>query len=121
MPDFDELGAGLRSFASVHDASLRGAVDLMIWQETLLRRADFFAAAIAVERNGYRIRWDRAEQWAETAVGATSQFKVLKLAAWIATDPLGLNGFGHAHRRAAVDAFAAALGVTSLSAEASDA
>ncbi len=111
MPDFDELSAGLRRDAADRGNREQAAVDLIIWHETFLRRPDFFAAAVGVRGGAYYVSWDRARRFAEHAAGvSSSQRTVLELAAWIATDPLGLSRLGYMHTYKAAEALAAALG-----------
>lgn len=111
MPDFEELTEGLRREAAGHDDRERAAVELLIWHETFMRRRDFFEAAVAIRGDAYYVSWDRARRFAEHAPGVSaSQRTVLDLAAWIATDPLGLSRLGHVHGYKAAEALASALG-----------
>lgn len=110
MPDFEELAEGLRREAAGHDDRERAAAELLIWHETFMRRRDFFEAAVAIRGDAYYVSWDRARRFAEHAPGvSTSQRTVLELAAWIATDPLGLSRLGHVHGYKAAEALASAL------------
>lgn len=112
MPDFPALAAGLRRWAAAQDDRVRAAVEFLIWHESWLRRPDFYRAAVGKQGDSYYLRWDRALSFAETAKGAASSMNaVLRYAAWVAQDPFGLNGFGKAHRQAAIDTLAAALDV----------
>ena len=112
MPDFEELAAGLRRGAGAGGDRERAAVELLIWHETFMRRRDFFEAAIGIQGDAYRISWARARRFAEHATGvSTSQRTVLELAAWIATDPLGLSRLGYMHTYRAAEALAASLGL----------
>lgn len=112
MPDFPELVAGLRRWTANHDDRVRAAVELLIWEETMLRRADFFTAAIGVTGGDYYIRWLHALSYADVDNhGDEPALTVLRLAIWIAKDPFSLSQFGRPYRQAAVDTFAAALGV----------
>jgi hypothetical protein len=111
MPDFDELAAGLRRKAASRNDRERAAVELLIWHETFLRRRDFFEAAVGIAGDDYYVSWSRAARFAEHANGvSSSQRTVLNLAAWIATDPLGLSRLGHMHAYKAAEALAHALG-----------
>lgn len=111
MPDFEELAAGLRRGAASRDDRERAAVELLIWHETFLRRRDFFEAAVGIQGDAYHVSWDRARRFAERGAGvSSSQRTVLELAAWIATDPLGLSRLGYIHTYKAAAALARALG-----------
>ena len=111
MPDFDEIAAGLRRGTANRDERERAAVELLIWHETFLRRRDFFEAAVGIRGDDYHVSWDRARRFAEHANGvSSSQRTVLELAAWIASDPLGLSRLGHIHTYKAAEAVAHALG-----------
>ena len=111
MPDFEELAAGLRRRAASRNDRERAAVDLLIWHETFLRRRDFFEAAVGIQGDDYYVSWGRAARFAEHAAGvSSSQRTVLELAAWIASDPLGLSRLGHIHTYKAAEALADALG-----------
>jgi hypothetical protein len=109
--DFDSLTAGLRRGAAGRDDRERAAVELLIWHAAFLRRRDFFEAAVGIQGDAYYVSWDRVRRFAEHAAGvSTSQRTVLELAAWIASDPLGLSRLGHVHAYKAAEALAAALG-----------
>jgi hypothetical protein len=111
MPDFEELAAGLRRGAANRDDRERAAVELLAWHETFLRRRDFFEAAVGIRGDAYYVSWDRARRFAEHGAGvSSSQRTVLELAAWIASDPLGLSRLGYMHTYKAAEALASALG-----------
>lgn len=110
MPDFEELAGGLRRGAANRDRE-SAAVELLIWHATFLRRRDFCDEAIWIQGDACHVSWDRARRFAEHATGvSSSQRTVLELAAWIASDPLGLSRLGYMHTYKAAEALAAALG-----------
>lgn len=110
--DHDELVAGLRKWAAAKGDADKAAVELLAWHGFWLRRADFRKAAIRRVSGDVIIRWGDALAFA--AIGprcSSSERAVLRLAVMIGGDELGLSGFGHAHRRAVVRAFATAMNV----------
>lgn len=122
MPDdFDRLVAGLRAWTRDHDPHVRAAVELLIWHEHWLRRADFRLAATRVVGRGGRtgdaqryclIDWDAArEYFGQGPRGSTSEMAVLDLAIALGKDRFRLNIMGEAHSRAVATAFAAAVGL----------
>jgi hypothetical protein len=112
MASPEELAASLRKWAATQDNSDKAAVELLCWHEGWLLRADFRAACVA-KVSGYTvIRWRMAREFAEAGPRcSTAERNVLGLAVALALDDFGLSGFGHAHRRAAAQAFAAAAGL----------
>ena len=111
--------AGLRATLVHLDPPERAATELILWHEYWLRRSDFTRECVRTTDRLTVIAWVKTGPFiARGPRCSSSELAVLQLAEFIAVDPLRLSNFGHAHRRAAVDAFAAALGVTPLSGEA---
>jgi hypothetical protein len=109
--DFDVIAAGLRAWTRTHDQHVRAAVDLLIWHEHWLRRADFRKAALDSAGGVIRIGWREAREFAESNPGAsTSEMAILDLAVAIGEDRYRLRIMGDAHAKAIVRAFAQALG-----------
>ena len=115
MPDF---AARLHATLPHLDAPERAATELILWHEYWLRRSDFTRECV---RTTNRTSGLTVIAWAKTGgflAGnpqcSSSELAVLQLADFIAVDPFRMSNFGHAHRQAAVDAFAAALSVTGL-------
>ncbi len=112
MASPEELAASLRKWAATQDNADKAAVELLIWHEFWLNRADFRAACVA-KVSGYTvIRWRLAREFAEAGPRcATSEETVLRLAVAIALDDFRLSNLGYQHRRAMVEAFARAVGL----------
>lgn len=112
MASPEDLAASLRKWAATQDNSDQAAVDLLIWHEHWILRADFRAACVA-KSSGYTvIRWREAREFAESGPRcSTSEETVLRLAVAIALDDFRLSGLGYQHRRAMVEAFARAVGL----------
>ena len=105
------LIAGLRERAATHDANVRAALELLIWHDYWLRRSDFRRACVTQTAQPPYMRWEKARDFADSGPAcSSSQLVMLRLAVAIAADDLGLQRLGAAHRRAAVKAFAQALG-----------
>lgn len=115
MPEFEELAAGLRAWASAADACDRAAVELLIANRTWLEREDFFAAAIGMTGGVPYVSWRRAQAF--DGYGSGGEIAVLRAACWIGDDPLRFHVLDNANRQLVADAFAAALGVTALTGE----
>lgn len=120
MADFDTLAAGLRRWTRDNDPHVRAAVELLIWHETWIRRADFANAAVYWDgsrgtgktRGVAWIKWSDAREFADSGPRAsTSEIAVLDLAVAIGENRYKLSQMGHAHARAIVTAFARALDV----------
>lgn len=111
MPDFDELAAGLRAWAE-GDQICSAAVELLIWHETWIRRADFIAACTDSFDGMTAILWDKAEKFAKRPAlrGSTHEITMLQIAVAIGADRYRLAGKGRAGAAAIMRAFAAALG-----------
>lgn len=119
---FEDLAAGLRGWARGGTAHEQAAVELLIWHETWLRRPDFKGACITQLAAGLvaRIDWyearefiDRyyAQRGQQPLPASTSERAVLDLAVALGEDQFRLSALGHAHKRAAAQAFAAAAGL----------
>lgn len=93
-----------------HEAA---AVRLLLWHKTWLQREDFRRACLLPASPPLvEIHWRKAAAFlAGTPRGTSSaQVAILEIAIALAEDELHLTGFGHAHKRAVAEAFAAALG-----------
>lgn len=119
MTEFDILVTGLRSWAANRDRHVLAAVGLLIWHETWLRRPDFRDECIT-GRNTFLVNWEEARDFIDRGYArrgqrplpaSSSERHVLDLVVALGEDQFGLAGFGHAHKRAAVQAFAAAAGL----------
>lgn len=120
MPDLENLTA-CGHWTANHDPHVRAAVELLIWHDYWLRRADFAKACVRTYGGESFIMWHQAREFAAGASRcSTSELNVLRLAVAIGSDEYGLSRMGDAHAAAIVRAFAAALGVTSLGGEAAD-
>jgi hypothetical protein len=118
---FEDLAAGLRAWAK-DDQINTAAVELLIWHETFLRRADFIGACVDLpdpddedevdDGPWARIRWTDAQAFAGSSPRAsTTELAVLQLAVAIGSNQFRLSGLGHAHKRASAQAFASACGL----------
>jgi hypothetical protein len=118
MTDLDQLTARLRRWTATQDNHRRAAVELLIWHEYWLRRPDFMEACVRTHPENEAVSYIKFGKAREFAIlgpqCSTSAFTVLNLAITLGLDELRLLGLGTAHRHAAAQAFAAALGVTSL-------
>jgi hypothetical protein len=112
---FEQRAIGLRGWARDQDAHVRAAVNLLIWHESWLRRADFTEACVTQHASGLvaSINWYKAERFAATAPRASSsQHAILDLAVTLAQrDEYWLRFSGDAHAQAVVTAIAGAVGV----------
>lgn len=110
--DFEALAAGLRAWAAGSRTD-EAAVELLVWHEDWLRRADFTAACVREGWNGViSIHWRTARTFADVGpVCSTTQLNVLRAAAAIGGNEFGLSGLGHIHSYKVAEAFAAALGL----------
>jgi hypothetical protein len=106
----EKLAGSLRKWAAA-DNSRTAAVDLLVWHDYWIRRADFIKACTRKVGGVTVIRWEDARTFAEARPGcSTSELNVLRLAIAIGADDFGVSGFGRVHRRRAAEAFAAACG-----------
>jgi len=114
MPDFDTLAASLRHWMAMLDADDAAAVELLLNDETWIRRRDFQEACLGYdeEEDVWYIRWRDARQFLETGPRAhTTALTMLRVALAIAFDDFDLLKLGHVHRQWVVAAFARALRV----------
>jgi len=109
----DELAAGLRAFAQNESATVRAAVELLIWHERWLRRPDFGRAALTRRSEGQVwVSWRRAREFADSGPrSSTTELAILDLAVALGENRYRLTSMGHVHRRWIADAMALALGV----------
>lgn len=115
MSDYDKLIAGLRKWAAHRGDADLAAFELIAWHDYWLRREDFRRACVHRVSGDVVIRWGDVQAFAETSPRcSTSELNVLRIAAAIGADIFGLSGFGHAHRRAVVRAFATATGTDAV-------
>lgn len=111
MRGFDTTAHDLRCWAANMDASDRAAVELLIWHEFWLRRADFTSAAIVNRGAHLAIDWTAAREFAAGHPrAASSEAAILDLAVTLAEDRFRFRIMGAAHSRAIVHAVARALG-----------
>ena len=119
---FEDLADGLRGWVRSRTAHERAAAELLIWYESWLRRPDFKDECITQLAPGLvaRIDWYEAREFVGRGYArrgerplpaSSSQRAVLDLAVALGEDQFGLSGLGHAHKRAAAQAFAAAVGL----------
>jgi hypothetical protein len=113
MPDTTEqLIAGLRAWTREHDAHVRAAVELLIWHEFWLRRADFTSAAVHRGRYESTIDWGAAREFVDAGARAsTSEMALLDLAVALGENRYRLSIMGSAHSVAIAHAVAQAVGV----------
>ena len=125
MPDFDfdAFARNIRDWHATGDYPRRAAAELLIsnggyW----LRRADFRSACTRTDRNGTYLMWRHAKDFAVNDEECEdAERAILKFAADLVLDPLGLYGLGDAYRLALTQAFVVALGVTTPGGAPSDA
>ena len=113
MADFDSTVKALRKWTRGHDPHVRAAVELLVWHEAWLRRADFTRACVFRDDDGAAwIGWIEAREFASSgrARASTSETAVLELAVAIGSNQYKLSHMGDAHAKAIVKAFADALG-----------
>jgi hypothetical protein len=118
MPDTTEaLIKGLRAWTKDRDPHVRAAVELLIWKEFWLRRADFRTAAVHRGRHESTIDWGAAREFADAGARAsTSEMAILDLAVALGENRYRLSIMGHAHSRAIARAVAQAVGEESAGA-----
>src|SRR6266567_1028711 len=106
---------GLRGWVREHDAHERAAVELLIWHDFWLRRADFTEACILQLAPGLVaiIDWDKARRFYDAApLASSSERKILDLVIALGgREYPWLAGMGRAHARAIANAVTAALGL----------
>ena len=111
MSDFDTTVRLLRRWIHNHDPHVCAAVELLIWHETWIRRADFQRAA--VERNAREawINWRKAREFVDSGSRAsTSETAVLDLAVALGENRYKFSIMGPANSRMIAQAVARALG-----------
>lgn len=112
-----ELATRLRASASSHDSGVRAAVELLIEHGAWLRKSTFVKAYVSYAYGSTHVDWravDAAltEQVRDLMVVSSSELAVLKLAVFLARDPMRLAVLGSSNAEIAARAFARALGVT---------
>src|SRR5208282_5670737 len=65
MSDFDALVVRLRRWTHDHDPHVRAAVELLIWHEIWIRRADFQRACIEWGGREAYIDWRKAREFTD--------------------------------------------------------
>jgi hypothetical protein len=112
---FEDRVKGLRGWPNYDGPHDRAAVELLIWHESWLRRADFTEACVVQLAAGLvaRVDWFKAERFAATVrIASSSERAILDLAVWLADRGDNWLKFrGDAHARAVVTAIAAAMDV----------
>jgi hypothetical protein len=112
QPDFDTLVPRLRRWTKDHDTHVRAAVELPIWHEHWLRRADFTRECVHQDSRQAWIDWRDAREFVECGARAsTSEMAILDLAVALGENRYRLSIMGDAHAKAIVKAFATALAV----------
>lgn len=105
------LIAALRAWTRHHDSHVRAAVELLIWHEYWLRRADFTRACIARSGREASVDWRAARAFTDAGPGAsTSEMAVLDLAVALGENRYRLSIMGAAHSRMIAAAVARAVG-----------
>jgi hypothetical protein len=109
-----DLAGALADWARTQDAPERAAVNLLIDQAHWIRDPYFIDQCIAEDEGIYFIRWWRIREllhdWAFSA--SSGELAILRFAATLANDALGLTSLDRLNRELAVDALAQALGVS---------
>lgn len=110
MADLEKLTAGLRK-TSGRAAGVEAAVELLIWHDYWIRRADFVKACVRTYEDRAVIRWGQAREFAAASpLCSTTQLNVLRFAVALGSDEFGLSKMGGAHASAIGRAMAIALG-----------
>jgi hypothetical protein len=111
LSDFETTVKGLRAWTKDHDPHVKAAVELLIWHDHWIRRADFAAEVVQWDDVGTAwIPWDRARAFKRNRAASSSQLAVLDLAVALGTDQYRLSRMDDAEAGAIVRAFATALG-----------
>jgi hypothetical protein len=110
----DELTAALKGYITALAGSYQGqraGVELLLWHESWIRRADFRRACVRYypDEQLAEIRWEQVEAFADSTRASTSERAVLEFAASLGLDRYQLSGLGHAHRRAFLAALETAV------------
>jgi hypothetical protein len=101
----------LRAWTQNHDPHVRAAVELLIWHEFWLRRADFRTAAVHRSRYEANIDWSAAREFVDAGARAsTSEMALLDLAVALGENRYRLSIMGSAHSKAIAKAVAQAVG-----------
>lgn len=114
---FEDRVKGLRGWPRYDGPHDRAAVELLIWNESWLRRTDFVDECVVQHAAGLvaRIDWQKAERFAATVrIASSSERRILSLAVMLADRsecPDWLRFRGDAHAQAVVNAIAAAMEV----------
>lgn len=108
----EQLIKHLRAWTREHDPHVRAAVELIIWHEMWLRRADFRTAAVHRGKYESTIDWDAAREFVDAGARAsTSEMAILDLAVALGENRYRLSIMGSAHSRAIADAVRQAVGL----------
>jgi hypothetical protein len=111
MSDFDTLVVRLRRWTHHHDPHVREAVELLIWHETWIRRADFQRACVELGAREAYIDWRKAREFTDAGPRAsTSEMAILDLAVALGEDRYRFSIMGSAHSRMIATTVARALG-----------
>ena len=111
MSDFDTLVVRLRRWTHDHDPHVREAVELLIWHEMWIRRADFRRACIELGAREAYIDWRKAREFTDAgAMASTSEMAILDLAVAIGENRFKFSIMGAAHSRMIATAVARAVG-----------
>lgn len=114
MSDFEDLASALRRWTAGHDSHVRAAVELLIWHEHWLRRADFAKACVHDDRavdGSMWISWREARGFFESQPrGSSSELAILDLAVALGENRYRLSIMGAAHSKAIAQAVASAVG-----------
>jgi len=114
MSDFDTTVRALRRWTQNHDPHVRAAVELLVWHEHWLRRADFRKACLhddtATDGSAW-IHWRQAREFFDAGPrGSSSELAILDLAVALGENRYRLSIMGDAHSRAIARAVARAVG-----------
>jgi len=100
MSDFDALVVRLRRWTHDHDPHVRAAVELLIWHEIWIRRADFQRACIEWGGREAYIDWRKAREFTDAGARAsTSEMAILDLAVALGENRFKFSIMGPAHSR----------------------
>jgi len=113
-----ELTTRLRATARSHDLGVKAAVDLLIEHDTWLRKSTFVTRFVSYVHGSTYVDWLAVDKALEAnlrdlMVASSSELAVLRLAVFLARDPMRLAVLGSSNAEIAARAFARALGVRS--------
>jgi len=112
MPTTDTLAETLRAWTRSHDPHVRAAVELIIWHDSWLRRADFTSAAIRRGKYESTVDWGAAREFVDAGPRAsTSEMAILDLAVALGENRYRLSIMGASHSQAIADAVRTAVGL----------